>query len=165
MDALVFEEGAVLQHALNKGRKVLEENEKLVKAVTELSYENSELSDRLDNLGDTLEEQENTILGYRTRCIELENECKKLRKEVKEAWKERDDFKYHEIICPGEAARYYLEKYRELKVDNKNLRIQVKSMSDFMVSQENEIQEKDREIARLQELLIKGETSREEHTP
>lgn len=46
-----------------------------------------------------------------------------------------------------------------------DLEAQVKSLSDILARQENELGDKNREISRLQKLLISGRPQREEHTP
>ena len=46
----------------------------------------------------------------------------------------------------------------------RDLEAQVNSLSDIMARQENELADKDREISRLQKLLIGGKPQREEHT-
>ena len=45
-----------------------------------------------------------------------------------------------------------------------NLECQISSLSDIQAKQENEIDDKNREISRLQKLLIGGKPQREEHT-
>ena len=46
-----------------------------------------------------------------------------------------------------------------------DLEAQVKSLSDILAGQENELDDKNREISRLQKLLISGRPQREEHMP
>ena len=129
MDALVFEEGAILQHALNDGRKMLEENEQLRKTISDLSSENAGLNADLDSMDAVLkkktaaiEVKNGLIDGLEIECGKLEKERDKLLKELREARKEYDDLKYSKVICPGEAARYYLEEYRKLKRENDDLK-------------------------------------------
>lgn len=57
---------------------------------------------------------------------ELERECDRLKKELKAALKRYDDLRYHEIICPGEAARYYLEECRKLRKENEELKKEIR---------------------------------------
>lgn len=45
-----------------------------------------------------------------------------------------------------------------------NLECQISSLSDIQAKQENEIDDKNREISRLHKLLIGGKPQREEHT-